>query len=72
MPSASIQKLIQIPIFRSLSEDEVGQIVKLSEERSVSRSDKVFDEGGGVKAERFTSKSFLAVQRYWQSTERRP
>lgn len=45
MPSASIQKLIQIPIFRSLSEDEVGQIVKLSEERSVSRSDKVFDEG---------------------------
>lgn len=45
MPSASIQKLIQIPIFRGLSEEEVGQIVKLAEERAVGRADKVFDEG---------------------------
>lgn len=45
MPSSSIQKLIQIPIFRGLSEAEATQIVNLAEERVIGRSDKIFDEG---------------------------
>ena len=45
MPAMQAQQLIQIPIFRGLSEDEAKAIIAIAEERQVKKSELVFDEG---------------------------
>lgn len=45
MPSTSLQKLMQIPLCRGLTELEASQILVIAEETSLRRGDVVFNEG---------------------------
>ena len=45
VPPATMQKLIQIPICKGLSQAEVGQIIAIAEEQAVERAGTVFREG---------------------------
>jgi CRP/FNR family transcriptional regulator, cyclic AMP receptor protein len=42
---AMMQKLIQIPIFKGLSEDEAAQVINVAEPRPVKKGDQIFREG---------------------------
>ncbi|HEX4621924.1 MAG TPA: cyclic nucleotide-binding domain-containing protein [Myxococcaceae bacterium] len=46
MPASALtQKLIQIPIFRGLTEQEATSIIEMAEETSVKKGDTLFKEG---------------------------